>query len=76
MVPRGLRRVLGPVRPLLDPVRNTWPVQAVRNAVARKVEYPPLPADLSRKMAEFFAKDAEELNGYMPGISRQWTSLQ
>ncbi len=76
LVPRGLRRVLGPVRPLLDPVRNTWPMQAVRNAVARKVEYPPLPADLSRKMAEFFAKDADELNGYMPGISRQWTSLQ
>ncbi len=73
MVPLPLRKALAPVRRVLDPVRHTWPVRSLRNRIARQVKYPPLPDDLARKLAEFYADDVEQIERSQPGLSRAWS---
>lgn len=73
MVPLSLRRVLKPVRAVLDPVRHTWPVRSIRNAVARKVTYPALSPELEAKMTEFYAAEVEWLARRNPGLCQNWT---
>lgn len=53
-VPPRLRRLLTPLRPLLDPVRGTAPVRALRNMVARPYRYPPLDPVLRGEIADFY----------------------
>lgn len=72
VVPRGLRRVLAPFRPVLDPLRLSWPMRTLRNAVARKVNYPTLPVDIAKKMADFYSQDIEDLKVYCPEVCRTW----
>ncbi|WP_171173145.1 sulfotransferase [Ruegeria sp. HKCCD8929] len=76
VVPLGLRQVLAPFRPVLDPIRHSWPLRTLRGAVARKVAYPPLPTDIAGKMTEFYLKDVEQLRAYNPEVCRPWTKLQ
>lgn len=61
IVPNRLRRLLLPVRPFIDPLRDTLPIRLLRNAVARKINYPPLPGDLEEKLVEFYRDEIEEL---------------
>ncbi|WP_271948788.1 sulfotransferase family protein [Ruegeria faecimaris] len=75
IVPLPLRRVLAPLRPLLDPIRHTGPLKAIRKAVARQVEYPELPDVLAHKMADFYRPDVAELDAIDPGLSRGWRSF-
>lgn len=53
-VPRRLRRVLAPLRPILDPIRHTAPVRALRDAVAKPHRYPPLDPVLRAEIAAFY----------------------
>ncbi|WP_170844674.1 sulfotransferase family protein [Aliiruegeria lutimaris] len=76
VVPLGIRRVLAPVRRVLDPVRDTWPVQQLRNAIARPVNYPPLPADLEAEMAEYFRTDLEALRRFAPHVGKRWPACR
>lgn len=73
MVPLPLRKALTPVRRVVDPVRHTWPIRALRNAVARQVKYPPLPDELAHKIAAFYADDVAQIDRIDPTISRSWT---
>ena len=72
VVPLGLRRVLAPFRPVLDPLRRSWPMRTLRSAVARKVNYPALPTDIAEKMADFYSPDIEELRAYCPEVCHAW----
>lgn len=72
VVPLGLRRVLTPLRPVLDPLRLSWPMRTLRSAVARKVNYPALPTDIAEKMADFYSQDIEDLKVYCPEVCRAW----
>ncbi len=76
MVPLPLRRLLAPVRSVLDPVRHTWPVRALRNAVAKSVEYPALSEALADKMTEFYASDIAQLQRRSPGVCGSWAAAQ
>lgn len=72
VVPRTLRGVLKPLRPVLDPMRGSWPMRALRERVARRVSYPALPEDLAQRMGAFFRSDVAALEARAPGISRRW----
>ncbi len=74
MVPLPLRKILGPVRSVIDPVRHTWPIRSLRNAVARQVQYPPLSDGLSRRLAEFYSEDMTKIAEIEPGITEAWGS--
>jgi len=76
MVPLPLRKALAPVRFVLDPVRNTWPVRSLRNAVARQVEYPALTDDLAKRMGDFYAEDIARIEKHDPGVSHAWAGAQ
>lgn len=54
-VPRPLRRALSPFRPILDPLRHTAPMRALRTAVARVPDYPAFDPVLRREVADFYA---------------------
>lgn len=53
-VPRPLRRLLTPLRPALDPFRDTGMMRGLRNMVARPHVYPPLDPILRSEMIEFY----------------------
>ena len=57
---------LAPLRPVLDPVRHSWPMRLLRNSVAREVTYPPLPADLAAAISDFYQEDMEALRRFAP----------
>lgn len=53
-VPRPLRRMLAPLRPVLDPIRHTAPVRLLRQAVARPYRYPVLDPALRSELRAFY----------------------
>lgn len=53
-VPRPLRRLLGPLRPVLDPIRGTAPLRMLRSMVARPYRYPALDPVLRAEIADFY----------------------
>ena len=61
IVPLWLRRSLRPVRSVLDSVRDTAPVVALRNAVARPIRYPALRGDLRSRLQAFYTDDIARL---------------
>ncbi|MDJ0858244.1 MAG: sulfotransferase [Dinoroseobacter sp.] len=63
MVPKRLRELLKPIRPILDPIRNTGPIQKVRGLVAREVQYPPLTDVLAEGLRAYYAEDVRALEG-------------
>lgn len=74
MVPLPIRRLLKPLRPILDPVRDYWPIRPLRNILVRTIEYPPLPEETARKMRAFFQRDQETLSQFAPELCKLWAS--
>ncbi|WBU56497.1 sulfotransferase [Paracoccus sediminicola] len=60
-VPRSLRRILTPLRPVLDPIRHTRVIDTLRSAVARPEKYPPFDPALRADLAEFYAPQISDL---------------
>lgn len=60
-VPHQLRRVLAPVRPILDPVRDTTPMRKLRSIVARIESYPEFSAELKSEVSAFYAPEIDAL---------------
>lgn len=60
-VPQHLRRILGPVRPVLDPIRHTSPMLWARSLVARSPRYPEFNPDLRAKVITFYQPQARIL---------------
>lgn len=75
-VPASLRRVLAPLRPLLDPIRNRPPVSTLRSLVAKPFTYPPLPADLKHEIEAFYACDKSTLSKLAPDFQPPWLQPQ
>ncbi|WGH78718.1 sulfotransferase family protein [Jannaschia ovalis] len=61
MVPRPIRAALKPLRPILDPIRATGPIKALRGLVARQVSYPPFKPELARRLDAYYAADIRDL---------------
>lgn len=75
VVPRPIRKVLSPFRPVLDPLRRLRPIRALRDVVARPVVYPPLPPDLAAKMAAYYLRDIERLRTFAPKVVERWQPM-
>lgn len=60
-VPRPLRRMLAPLRPILDPLRHTAPLRGLRGLVARPERYPELDPAQRARIADFYRDDTAEL---------------
>lgn len=60
-LPRPLRRVLAPLRPVLDPLRHTAVLRGLRAMVARPPEYPALDPALRAQMTEFYRPQVARL---------------
>lgn len=60
-LPLPLRRLLRPVRPLLDPMRsNPW-LSRVWTSLAQPVRYPPLTAELRAMLRDYYRDDIRDL---------------
>lgn len=70
-VPRPLRRLLAPLRPILDPIRHTAPIRRIREAVARPYRYPPLDPILRAEIADFYRPQIQRLR-QMTGHPTVW----
>ncbi len=60
-VPRPLRRILAPLRPVLDPIRHTAPIARLRQLVARQHRYPPFDPALKAQLSAFFAPQIDRV---------------
>lgn len=75
VVPPRLRRFLQPFRPLLDPLRNTAPMRAIRGTVARKLDYPPLPSNLLQPLIDYYEEDTRKLEKLIGRNLTMWKSI-
>lgn len=76
VVPWPIRRLIAPLRPVLDPVRHALPIRALRNMVARQQRYPQLDAALKAELAKFYRGQVEQLEA-MTGLSfSDWTPMR
>ncbi|MFD1794964.1 sulfotransferase domain-containing protein [Paracoccus aurantiacus] len=61
-VPRPLRKILAPFRPLLDPLRETAPMVKLRNLVARPQRYPAFEPSLKSAVRSYYQPQIDELS--------------
>jgi hypothetical protein len=74
MIPRGVRRVLAPLNPILRQVRDRPLVRSMRKVVAREVVYPALPASVREGLVDFYAKDAAGLGSLVGRDLSKWVA--
>lgn len=61
MLPLSLRRGLAPAKSLVAPLRSKPWFKALHGALSKEVVYPPLSPDLRASLADFYARDVEQL---------------
>jgi Sulfotransferase family len=74
MVPFLIRRILRPLRPIVDPLRETRLIKAIRQTVAQPVVYPKISAELSAKLRDHYAPDVAELEKIMGRDLSVWSA--
>lgn len=72
MLPLPIRRVLRPMRPLLDPMRsNPW-LARLRSSIARPVRYPPLTEDIRAILHDYYRDDILHLGTILGRDMTTW----
>lgn len=71
-VPRPLRRMLAPIRPILDPIRNTAMMQRLRGIVARPHVYPKLDPSLKAEIADYFRPQIDKVEALTRACVDDW----
>src|SRR5690606_11376601 len=61
MLSPWLRRVLGPVKPLVAPIRHTSLFRSLHASLAAEIRYPPLTDETRRRLVAYYAADVEAL---------------
>ncbi|MBH1997820.1 MAG: sulfotransferase [Sphingomonadaceae bacterium] len=82
MLPLALRRILKPMRPLLDPLRNNPLFARLRKSMVAPVQYPPLTDELQAMLRNFYREDMlilqdmlqKDLSAWLDGPSKQMTN--
>jgi len=72
MLPLPLRRILGPARPLLDPLRSNSLLASMRAAMARPVRYPSLTEELKSMLREYYRADIIALQDLIKRDLSSW----
>jgi hypothetical protein len=57
VVPPAARRLLAPLKGIVQPYRRTRFFVAVRSLIARRLRYPPLTPDLRQRLEAYYATD-------------------
>ncbi len=61
MLPLELRRMLKPLKAMVRPLRGNRVFEAIRSALAREVEYPPLDSGARAFLENYYSKDVAAL---------------
>ncbi|BCP53907.1 sulfotransferase [Kaistia sp. 32K] len=61
MLSPALRRLLGPVKPMVAPFRKSPLFRRMHSALAAEIVYSPLPDDLRERLIDYYAPDVEAL---------------
>ena len=61
VVPPGARRLLAPLKTLVEPYRETRAFVAARSLIARQLRYPPLTPELRLRLEAHYAEDVGRL---------------
>lgn len=72
-VPLPLRRALKPLRPLLDPFRDSLALRRIRDALARRQDYPSLPADLAARLRDYYTADIAAVEHLLGRSLPEWS---
>ena len=72
MLPLPLRRVLQPMRPMLDPLRANRHLAKLRASLAAPVRYPPLTDELQQMLRDFYRDDILLLQDILQIDLRHW----
>lgn len=71
-LPLPVRAALAPLKGAARPLRGNGMFQRVRGLFARPILYPPLPDDLRSHMADYYARDVEELEKLIGRDLSRW----
>ncbi|HKY82068.1 MAG TPA: sulfotransferase [Sphingobium sp.] len=74
MLPLPLRRMLQPMRPVLDPLRANPLFAKVRSMMAAPVRYPPLTEELQQMLRAFYREDVLMLQDMLQKDLGHWLS--
>lgn len=72
MLPLPLRRMLQPMRPILDPLRSNPLVAKLRASLAAPVRYPPLTPELQQMLREYYRDDILRLQDILREDLSHW----
>lgn len=61
LLPLSLRRLLRPIKPVVEPLRGLAWFEAARATLARPMRYPPLTPELRQRLGDFYAADVAAL---------------
>ena len=61
MVPLRIRDALRPLRPILDPVRDTKVLRLLREVIAQPIQYPPLSDKTAQNLRRYYERDISDL---------------
>ena len=61
MLSPGLRRILGPMKPMAAPFRASTLFRSLHSALAGEIRYSPLPEDVRNRLVDYYASDVEAL---------------
>ena len=76
MVSPALRRMLGPIKPLVAPFRGTAPFRRMHAALASEIRYTPFPEDLRQRLTDYYAADVESLGALIGRDLSGWLDGQ
>lgn len=76
LLPLALRRLLRPVKPLVEPWRQRPWFRAVRNALAKPLEYPPLSMEMRLRLRDYYAEDVERLGKLVGRDLSSWLKCE
>ena len=65
VVPPEARRLLAPIKALVEPYRQTRAFVAARSLLARQLRYPPLTPELRQRLEAHYAEDVGRLAGLL-----------
>jgi hypothetical protein len=74
MLPLHLRRAVAPLKPVVAPFRDTGWFQSLHGRLARPVAYPPMDAELRRRLGELYVPDVEALGRHVGRDLGGWVS--
>jgi hypothetical protein len=70
-LPRPMRRLLAPLKPIVAPFRRHRWFSSLRSLIARPIAYPPLTDALRQKLCDYYRDDIRELENLL-GRSLKW----